>query len=479
VNTPTHAIALCALGLERIVQAEIERIGLSPAGREPGRVRFELGEAPEAALMRANLCLRCAERVLVEAGRFHAENFDELFETVRALPWELYFRRDDKLVIERVRLHDSKLAAQTSVQSIAHKAVYDRLGRVFNLGRLPESGEARSLRIYIEADQCLVGLDCSGEALHRRGYRRATTEAPLKETVAAGMLFLSGWNRRIALLDPFCGSGTIAVEAALYAMDRAPGLGRAFALETMPFATADSLGAEVEAAKARVRRDVGFCIVGSDADPRALEAARANAALAGVAAGLEFRKGRAEDAVPAYETGYLLGNPPYGERLGSVEEAEALYGRMGEIAERFSGWGLGFIVNRPDFGDFFGYEAPKQHKIVNGAEEQWFNWYPPDAELVPSDAKIVDAEHRAGAATGGRAGPSRAGRVARDRERREAPPPAARRAGPPRRPWVGPDLPGWKRPARDEPADARDRPDWRGPKRPLGPDRTGWKKRQG
>jgi putative N6-adenine-specific DNA methylase len=418
MNAASHGIAICALGLEKVLQSEIEHIGLKAAGREPGRVHFELGSSPAAALMRANLCLRCAERVLVEAGRFHAENFDELFEQVRNLPWELYFRRDDKLVIERVRLRNSKLAAQTSVQAVAHKAIYERLGGVFNLGRLPESGVARSLRVYIEDDQCLLGLDSSGEALHKRGYRRNTVEAPLKETVAAGMLFLSGWNRRIPLLDPFCGSGTIGVEAALYAMDRAPGLGRAFALEGMPFAQAREVGGEVEAAKSRVRRDAEFRITCSDSDPRALEAARANAALAGVAAGMEFRKARAEEAVPEYETGHLLCNPPYGERIGTVGEAEELYRRMGEASERFAGWGLGFIVNRPDFGDYYGRYATTKTKIVNGAEEQWFHWFSPGgagpAQASPARASPARASSRprsraAPKGSGSSEGPNRRG----------------------------------------------------------------------
>ena len=421
METAAYGLALCALGLEKVLQSEIEHIGLKSAGREAGRVRFELGAEPAAALMRANLCLRCAERILIEVGYFHAENFDELFENVRELPWELYFRRDDKLVIERVRLRDSRLAAQTSVESVAHKAVYERLGAVFNLSRLPEAGQERSLRVYIESDRCLLGLDTSGEALHRRGYRRNSVEAPLKETVAAGMLFLSGWNRRIPLLDPFCGSGTIGVEAALLATDRAPGLGRAFALEGMPFAKAKALGAETEAAKARVRRDVEFRITCSDADPRALEAARANAALAGVAAGLEFRKAKAEDAAPEYEKGYLLCNPPYGERLGTVGEAEELYRRMGGTAARFDGWGLGFIVNRPDFGDFFGGYAASTTKIVNGSEEQWFEWYAPGAER---SAVRPEREDRSGRGprprspgaprdSGSREGPSRRGRPPR------------------------------------------------------------------
>jgi putative N6-adenine-specific DNA methylase len=417
VKSPEHGLAICALGLEKVCQNEIERIGLSAEGREPGRVRFGLGEPGKAAssLMRANLCLRSAERVLVEAGRFRALDFDQLFETVRALPWELYIRREDRLVIERVRIKDSRLAAQTSVQSVVHKAIYERLCGVHKIIRMSETGKERGLRVYLDSDDCLLGLDTSGEALHRRGYRLAVAQAPLKETIAAGMLFLAGWNRRLPLLDPFCGSGTIAVEAALYAMDRAPGLGRAFALEDMPFALGEGRGeplsAEIEAAKARVRRDAEFRIVGSDADPRALEAARANAARAGVAAGLEFRLAKAEDAKPEYEIGSLLCNPPYGERLGTVEESEAVYRRLGDAASRFSGWGLGFMTNRSDFGDYFGRYAPVAHKVINGAEEQWFHWYPAGSEAV----------------------------IGKKPEE-----PRSRHEGPRGSTWQGPDKPGWK-----------------------------------
>jgi len=439
VKSPEYGLAICALGLEKVCQNEIERIGLAVEGREAGRVRFGLGESDKAvvgsgaaALMRANLCLRTAERVLIEAGRFHAENFDELFESVRAIPWELYFRRDDRLVIERVRLHDSKLAAQTSVQSIVHKAVYERLGKVFNLTHLPENGQERSLRVYIDSDNCLLGLDSSGEALHKRGYRRSTGEAPLKETLAAGILYLAGWNRRSPLLDPFCGSGTIAIEAALFAMDRAPGLGRAFALEGLPFAIEGtrSVSDEIEAAKARVRRDADFRILATDADPRALESARANAAHAGVAAGILFKQAKAEEAKPDFEEGHLICNPPYGERMGSVEEAEALYRRLGETAARFTGWGLGFVTNRADFGDFFGRYAPSAKLIVNGAEEQWFHWYP------------AGSEGRAGSRPASRSEGRPEGRAPTQRQNSRSP--RREDQGPPRRPWVGPDKPGWK-----------------------------------
>ena len=397
MKSPEFGLAVCALGLEKVCQKEIERIGLAVDSREVGRVRFGLGppEKAAASLMRANLCLRTAERVLVEAGRFRALDFDQLFETVRALPWELYIRREDRLVVERVRIKASRLAAQTSVQSVVHKAIYERLLSVYKIVRMPETGRQRGLRVYLDSDDCLLGLDTSGEALHKRGYRLAVAQAPLKETIAAGILFLSGWNRRLPLLDPFCGSGTIAVEAALFAMDRAPGLGRAFSLEDMPIAIgggrggggpAGALAAETEAAKARVRRDADFRIVGSDVDRRALEAARANAARAGVAAGLELRLGKAEDAKPEYEVGSLICNPPYGERIGSVAEAEATYRGLGAMAGGFSGWGLGFMTNRPDFGDFFGRIAPSVHKVVNGAEEQWFHWYPAGSDALERKA---------------------------------------------------------------------------------------------
>jgi putative N6-adenine-specific DNA methylase len=454
VKAPEYGLALCALGLEKVCQNELERIGLNYEGREAGRVRFSLGAEAEpekaaASLMRANLCLRTAERVLIEAGAFPALDFDQLFEGVRAIPWELYLRLEDRLVIERVRIRDSKLASQTAVQSVAHKAIYERLCSVYKVARMPETGRERSLRIYLADDQCLLGLDSSGEALHRRGYRQATTEAPLKETIAAGVLFLSGWSRRLPLLDPFCGSGTIAVEAALYAMDRAPGLGRAFALEDMPLAMGSALGSrgglsrgtpsraladEVEAAKARVKRDAEFLILGSDADPRALEAARANAARAGVAAGIEFRQGKAQDAKASFDKGYLLCNPPYGERLGTVEESEAIYRELGETAGRFKGWGLGFVTNRFDFGDFFGRYAPTAHKIINGAEEQWFHWYPAGSEGKPGrrpENRAAAPDKPGSRPSGARGRPDEASR-------------SSSQARPPRRPWVGPDKPGWK-----------------------------------
>ncbi len=373
---PSNGIALCALGLERVCSAELRRIGLAETGREAGRIHFALGQDPAASLERANLWLRTAERVLVEAGTFPARDFDELFESVRTIPWELYFRSDGAPVIERVRIKDSKLSAQTAVQSIAHKAIYERLGRAYKVQRLPETGFSAGIRIYLDNDICTVGVDCSGDALHKRGYRRATGPAPLKETVAAGMLLLAGWTRRQAFLDPFCGSGTLAIEAALFALDMAPGIGRKFLLESMPLASGNNPNREREKARVAVRMDVDLRIRASDSDPDAVAAAKVNARLAGVGDLIEFEIADAEAAKPFASVGSLICNPPYGERLGTPAEAEDLYRRLGSFSANFDGWGLGFVTNRQDFGKFFGRRATTEKRIVNGAEEQWFHWYP-------------------------------------------------------------------------------------------------------
>ncbi len=374
VKNPTYtAFALCSLGLERTLLHEVERLGLEPRGRSAGRVFFA---ADAAGLFRANLWLRTAERVLVEVARFRATNFDELFEGARTPEWERFLRAEDRLVIERVRSGGSRLAAQTSIQAVVHKAAYERLGAAYGLCRLPESGIERSARVYLDNDECIIGLDTSGDALHKRGYRRATGVAPLKETVAAGMLFLAGWNRRLPLLDPFCGAGTILIEAALFGLDRAPGLGRSFSLETMPLAEKTAFAALRDEARARVKSNADLLLVGTDIDEAVLSAARANAERAGVAEYIQFRSGRAEDAQPLGARGVMLTNPPYGERIGTEEAAKALFRSLAPLKDRFHGWGLGFVTNRSDFGGYFGLRAVAERRVMNGAEEQWFHWYP-------------------------------------------------------------------------------------------------------
>ncbi len=411
-----RAIALCALGLEKVLQAELERLGFKAEGREAGRVCFS---ADAAGLFRANLCLRTAERVLLEVKRFPAPDFDALFEGARSAPWELFFAPEDKLVIERVRCNNSRLAAQTAVQSVAHKAIYEKLGAVHGLSRLPETGSQRSLRVYIDDDVCSMGLDLSGEALHKRGYRTASGEAPLKETIAAALLFLSGWNHKLALLDPFCGSGTLLIEAGLLGLNMAPGLDRSFAIENMPIGELSIFQAEREAARSRIVKDDDLVLVGSDEDAEVLRIARENAERAGLGGRIKFSVGKAEDAAPIGAEGLLIANPPYGERMGTEEEALDLYRRLSPLKDRFKGWGIGFVTNRADFGQYFGRRAVSEHRFLNGSEEQWFHWYPIGFEQRP-ERPPREAE---GAATG--AGARNAAVRAPRKDGAERPPRAA------------------------------------------------------
>lgn len=374
-----RGIALCAVGLEKIAWQEISRLGLDPVERRAGRVYFNVEERTLTRdLATANIGLRTVERVLLELGRFSASDFDAFFEGVKTLPWELCCFKDSKLHIDKVRSHASKLFAQTSLQAMAQKAAYSRLMDLYSMNSMPETGNIVSARVYIDNDECSVGIDTSGDPLHKRGYRKSAVLAPLKETIAASLLFFSGWNRKYAFLDPFCGSGTIAIEAALYALDFAPGLMRRFSFESMPVISARSTEEVREGFEARIRNDVEVDIRASDIDPDALTAARSNASEAGIQDWIIFEEKKAEDAAPFAPKGYLIGNPPYGNRLGTEEEAAELYGRLGEMRDRFTagGWGLGFITDKEDFGSQFGLEPDSVRHIVNGAEEQWFHWFP-------------------------------------------------------------------------------------------------------
>jgi len=370
MNTTWRISAACAVGIERVLAGELSRLGLEPKDRAAGRVGFK---AEADGLAKALVGLRTADRLFLEAGRFRASNFDELYAGCAALSWERWVGKADRLVIEKARSIRSTLSAQNAIQAMAQKAAYDRLCRLYSVARMPETGNVVAVRIRIESDEAVVELDLSGQALSRRGYRKRPTEAPLKESVAAAALYLAGWRRSFPLYDPFCGSGTVPIEAALMAFDIAPGLGRSFAWETMPDGSPEAMRKAKDEAKAAVRTDRDALIAGSDAAQAALDAALANAGLAGVGNRLRLYRARAEEAAPFAERGFVVTDPPYGKRLGTPEEATALYASLGAFATRFKGWELCFIVDREDFGDAFGGEKMpwKRTKIVDGAETRW------------------------------------------------------------------------------------------------------------
>lgn len=375
-NPQAAFAAICPVGLEKVLSQELSRIGIEQESRSPGRLLFR---ADGRGVARALCSLRTADRVLAAPGSFHAPDFDSLYEGMRSLPWEEWVGKNDRVTIVRVRSHASKLEAQTSIQSVAHKAIYERLGKVYRVSRMPETGTEREVRVYMDDDLCSPFLDLSGLPLYKRGWRTESVEAPLRETIAAGLLFLSGWTRKRPFRDPFCGSGTLAIEAALWARDEAPNLHRPFAWETMPSFDPAALREARRELSARVRKDISVNIAGSDSDERAVQIARANAHRAGVQDLIRFeRKAMEESSSEGVEDGLILTNPPYGLRMGTEEEAEAVWKAAGGLRERYPRWSYGFIANREDFPAFFGSRPVSSRTILAGAEKLWFHWYPAD-----------------------------------------------------------------------------------------------------
>jgi putative N6-adenine-specific DNA methylase len=341
-------------------------------------------DADAAGMARAHLWLRTAERVLLVAGRFSSPDFDRLFEGIRAIPWEDYSRPDSKIVFEKIRLNSSKLTSVPAVQSVAQKALYERLTVRFRQGRMPETGETLSLRLYVERDEAMVGIDLSGEALHRRGYRKVSGPAPLKETIAAAVILAAGWKRRFALYDPFCGTGTIPIEAGLYAFNVPPGLGRGFAFRSMPFCPDEVFRAEREKAAELIDFGRDTRISGSDGDMSMVEAAAKNALAVGNVLGgarkagasdfarsVGFRQLSMEEAKADCEEGFIITNPPYGERLRDKDYAENLYRQMRHFKKDFRGWSLVAITTHPDFPALFG-AAPESVKEIQNGQERTF-----------------------------------------------------------------------------------------------------------
>lgn len=388
-------IAPCAIGAEKVLANELKQLGFVPGGNAPGRVLFSpAADCPDlAAMYRANLCLRTADRVYLRVACFPCTDFDALFEGVKAVRWQDYFPKDVKVVVDKVRTHASKLSSEHSVQSITHKAIYDVLGKAWRMTLLPETGTEVTVRVYIDANVASILLDLSGMPLHRRGYRTAGGEAPIRETLAAVLLQMMSWRRKTPLHDAFCGSGTIPIEAILYAHNIAPGFNRSFALENLSiFAGADAraiIEDERKKAALAIRTDCLVRVTGSDIDENILISARANAeracAIAGRALQSIGNNGRiprpdfaqasyAELSAP-YDDGLLLSNPPYGERLGDNDSASALYRGMQVLTPNFKDWEFGFITSHTGFEQAFGRYATKKKTLKSGNLDTCFYMY--------------------------------------------------------------------------------------------------------
>ena len=351
----------CLFGLEGLAADELRYLGMKEVRSETGRVLFE-GDPRD--LVRSNLWLRTGERVYILLGEFPAPSFDALFEGVKALPWEDYIPRDARFPVKCSSL-DSALKSLPDCQRIVKKAAAERLGRVYGLERLPETRETMLIRCSLMKDRASLYLDTSGPSLHKRGWRASSNEAPLRETLAAAMVKLSRFKGRELFLDPFCGSGTIAIEAALAALNRAPGLGRSFAAEDWSLVPASLWQEERTAAREREYRG-DYRILASDLDPKALATARENARKAGVAEHITFSEGDARKLVLPPEKGVLITNPPYGDRLLDAREAEMLYRAMGKLWRGEKDWRLYVLTSSLDFERSFGRRASKRRKLYNG-----------------------------------------------------------------------------------------------------------------
>lgn len=370
-------IATTAFGLESVVARELERLGYSERTVENGKITFV---ANELGICRTNLWLRSAERVLLKTGEFPAKTFEELFQQTKALPWEEWLPVDAEFPVEGKSIK-SKLFSVSDCQAIVKKAIVERMKETYGVNWFKETGARYKIEVALLKDVATLTIDTSGPGLHKRGYRKLAGEAPLKETLAAAMIQLSYWKAERVLLDPFCGTGTIAIEAALIAQNRAPGLKRTFISEQWPNIAENLWKQAREEANDLCNPHVDLHIYGSDIDPKALQLARTHAAEAGLNDVVYFQRLPVSEVRSRFEYGHLITNPPYGERLGEQKEVEQLYLDLGETLKRFETWSLHVLTILKNPESFIGRRWDKSRKLYNGRLEchyyQFFGPKPP------------------------------------------------------------------------------------------------------
>ena len=377
-------IASTTFGLEAVVSRELKQLGYEQQSTEDGKVTFE-GDA--AAIARANLWLRSAERVLIQVGQFEALDFGELFDRTNALPWEDWLPENAYFPV-RGKSVRSQLHSVPDCQAIVKKAIVERLKQRYHKVWFQENGPDYTVEVALLKDRATLTIDTTGSGLHKRGYRKLVGEAPLKETLAAAMTQLSYWNPSRMLLDPFCGSGTIPIEAALIGRGIAPGLNREFVAEGWPLISPKIWSEMRDEARAAIRPKLDAPIIGSDIDPNAVKLAKHHAQLAGVAADIrfetrDFAKATANELLPY---GCMVTNPPYGERMGELDEAEELYARLGAFCNRLDAWSIYVLTSHKEFERLFGGRCDRRRKLFNGRIECTYYQYQgpkPPRESVP------------------------------------------------------------------------------------------------
>ena len=367
-------------GLESLVKREVHRLGYETTSVEDGRVTFW---GDWEAVCRANMWIRTGERVLVKIAEFNAVTFDELFEGTKSVDWQHIIGRNDAFPVKGYSLK-STLASVRDCQAIIKKAAADKLSQAYGISWLPEDGVTYQINFSVFKDKVTLMIDTSGEGLHKRGYRQISNVAPLKETLAAAMVEISHWRFEYPLCDPFCGSGTIPIEAAMIKRNIAPGISRTFACNSFPQISAD-LQAKVLDEAESLERDVPLEIYAYDIDPDTVELAKNNAVKAGVGKFVIPKQGDARKLDLSMPYGSVICNPPYGERIGEIKECEQLYREIGKSFKDLDKWSYYIITSNENFESLFGKRADKKRKLYNGMIKcnlyQFFGERPPKKEI--------------------------------------------------------------------------------------------------
>ena len=363
-------VAPCHFGMESILKREIVDIGYEITEVSDGRVTF-FGD--EEALCRTNIFLRTAERILIKIGSFHAETFEELFQGTKDLPWEDYIPKDGKFWIAKAASVKSKLFSPSDIQSIMKKAIVERLKGIYHTDWFEESGVSFPIRVFLMKDEVVVGLDSTGESLHKRGYRKLTAKAPIAENLAAALIMLTPWNRDRILIDPFCGSGTIPIEAAMMAANIAPGMNRSFTAEHWQHIVGKRLWYDaLDEANELMDMNIDTDIQGYDISEEMVEISRENAKLAGVDKLIHFQRRSVEQLSHSKKYGFLITNPPYGERLQDKAQMPALYQLIGERYRKLDSWSMYLITAYEQAEKDIGRKADKNRKIYNGMMKTYY-----------------------------------------------------------------------------------------------------------
>jgi len=366
-------IAPCHFGLEAVLKKEIIELGYEISQVEDGRVTF-IGD--EDAICRANVFLRTAERILIKVGSFKATTFEELFQATKALAWEEYIPRDGKFWVAKAASIKSKLFSPSDIQSIMKKAMVERLKSVYHISWFQEDGASFPVRVFLMKDMVTVGLDTTGDSLHKRGYRKLKAKAPIAENLAAALIMLTPWNKDRILVDPFCGSGTFPIEAAMMAANMAPGMNREFLSENWSHILPRKYWYEVlDEANDLVDLTVHPDIQGYDLDDAMVAVSRENARLAGVEKMIHFQKRNVADLSHPKKYGFIITNPPYGERLEEKKDLPELYRMIGERYRKLDAWSMYLITAYEKAENDIGKKADKNRKIYNGMMKTYFYQY--------------------------------------------------------------------------------------------------------